>query len=86
MVVLVDGELVLYVERGGRTLLTYRDDPALLTVAATALAHSVRRGSLGRVTVEKADGGPLLGSGHPVVAALEEAGFHLTPRGLRIRR
>ena len=86
VVVLVDGELVLYVERGGKTLLTYSDDPDLLRAAAAALADAVRRGSLGRITVEKADGGQVLGSGHPVVAALEEAGFHLTPRGLRIRR
>ena len=85
VVVLVDGELVLYVERGGRTLLTWSVDDAPLRVAAKALAEAVRRGSLGRLTVEKADGGRLLGSDHPVVAALEEAGFHLTPRGLRIR-
>ncbi len=86
VVVVVDGALVLYVERGGRTLLTHSDDPALLSAAATALADAVRRGHLGRLTVEKADGGRLLGSDHPVVAALEAAGFHLTPRGLRIRR
>ncbi|MFL6151294.1 MAG: DEAD/DEAH box helicase, partial [Ornithinibacter sp.] len=86
VVVLVDGDLILYVERGGKTLLTYSDQPELLRAAATALADAVRRGSLGRITVEKADGGRLLGSGHPVVAALEDAGFHLTPRGLRMRR
>ena len=86
VVVLVGGELVLYVERGGKTLLTYSDDPDLLRAATTALADAVRRGSLGRITVEKADGGQVLGSGHPVVAALEDAGFHLTPRGLRMRR
>ena len=86
MVVLVDGELVLYVERGGKTLLTSSEDPDLLRAAAAALADAVRRGSLGRLTVEKVDGGQLLGSDHPVVPALEEAGFHLTPRGLRMRR
>jgi ATP-dependent Lhr-like helicase len=86
VVVLVGGDLVLYVERGGKTLLTYSDDPALLRSAGAALAGAVRAGSLGRITVEKADGGRVLGSGHPVVAALEEAGFHLTPRGLRMRR
>jgi ATP-dependent helicase Lhr and Lhr-like helicase len=86
VVVLVDGDLVLYVERGGKTLLTYSEQPDLLRAAAAALADAVRRGSLGRITVEKADGGRLLGSGHPVVAALEDAGFHLTPRGLRMRR
>jgi ATP-dependent Lhr-like helicase len=86
VVLLVDGDLVLYVERGGKTVLTYSDDPDLLRAAAVALADAVRRGSLGRITVEKADGGQVLGSGHPVVAALEGAGFHLTPRGLRMRR
>ena len=86
VVVLVDGVLVLYVERGGKTLLTYTDDADLLAVAAGALADAVRRGHLGRITVEKADGGQLLGSDHPVVGALEAAGFHLTPRGLRMRR
>ena len=56
MVVLVDGVLTLYVERGGRTLLTWSDDPDLLTPAAAALAEAARRGALGRLTVEKADG------------------------------
>ena len=42
LVVLVDGDLVLYVERGGKTLLTYTDDPDLLRAAAAALADAVR--------------------------------------------
>ncbi|MBR7744469.1 ATP-dependent helicase [Phycicoccus sp. BSK3Z-2] len=86
VVVLVGGVLALYVERGGKTLLTWSDDPEVLRPAAAALADEVRRGHLGRITVEKADGGRLLGSDHPVLEALEEAGFHLTPRGLRMRR
>ena len=63
MVVLVDGVLTLYVERGGRTLLTWSDDPDLLMPAAAALAEAARRGALGRLTVEKADGDRLLGGG-----------------------
>jgi ATP-dependent Lhr-like helicase len=86
LVVLVDGELVLYVERGGKTLLSWTDDPALLQSGADALALAVREGALGRLTVEKADGGALLGSEHPLVQALANAGFHATPRGLRLRR
>ncbi|QKE85264.1 ATP-dependent helicase [Arthrobacter sp. NEB 688] len=86
VVVLVDGVLALYVERGGKTLLTFAEDADVLARAAAALADAVRRGHLGRITVEKADGGQLLGSDHPVVGALEAAGFHLTPRGLRMRR
>ena len=40
---------------------------------------------LGRLTVSKADGADLLGSGSPLVSALLSAGFHMTPKGLRIR-
>ncbi|WP_270887662.1 ATP-dependent helicase [Pedococcus sp. 5OH_020] len=86
LVVLVDGELVLYVERGGKTLLSWTDEPDALQSAADALALAVREGALGRLTVEKADGDAVLGSGHPLAAALAQAGFHATPRGLRLRR
>ena len=86
LVVLVDGALTLYVERGGRTLLTWSDDPDLLTPAAEALATAARRGQLGRLTVEKADGSQLLGSGPtPLREALASAGFLATPKGLRLR-
>ena len=86
LVVLVDGAPVLYVERGGRTLLTFSDDPLRLGPACGALANAVRRGALGRLTVERADGTPLLGSGAtPLREALQAAGFVTTPRGLRIR-
>ena len=86
LVVLVDGELVLYVERGGKTMLCWSDDLEELQAAADALALAVREGALGRLTVEKADGSPVLGSDHPLVQALSQAGFHMTPRGLRLRR
>jgi len=86
MVVLVDGELTLYVERGGRTLLTWSEEGDVLEPAAQALAEAVRRGALGRLTVEKADGAALLGSGEtPLRQALRLAGFVVTPRGLRLR-
>ena len=87
LVVLVDGSLVLYVERGGRTLLSWTDDPELLGPTATALAASVRGGALGRLSVERADG-LTVGSGihdSPLARALEAAGFRPTPRGLRLR-
>jgi ATP-dependent Lhr-like helicase len=84
----VDGELAVYVERGGRTLLTFDEDPDVLTPAFDALATAVRQGSLGRLTVEKADGASILGLGERAGAlrsALEAAGFVATPRGLRLR-
>jgi ATP-dependent Lhr-like helicase len=86
LVVLVDGELVLYVERGGKTMLCWSGDLEVLQAAADALALAVREGALGRLTVEKADGASVLGSEHPLVQALSQAGFHMTPRGLRLRR
>ncbi|RLV48569.1 ATP-dependent helicase [Nocardioides mangrovicus] len=93
IVVLVDGRLTVYVERGGRTLLTFteqpdEDDVEILGAAFTDLAQVVRRGALGRLTVERADGEELLGSGERTTAlrqALETAGFIATPRGLRLR-
>src|SRR5206468_8871469 len=83
LVVLVDGELVVYVERGGRTLLSFADDPGVLQPAAGALALAVRAGQLGRLQVERADGASVLSS--PLASALAAAGFHPTPRGLRLR-
>ncbi|MBL8930226.1 MAG: ATP-dependent helicase [Kineosporiaceae bacterium] len=85
VVVLVDGALVLYVERGGRSLLSWSVDPAELQPAADALALAVRDGALGKLTVERADGEDVLGTDQPVTRALAEAGFRATPRGLRMR-
>ncbi|CAM3487142.1 ATP-dependent helicase [Nocardioides zeicaulis] len=87
MVVLVDGALTVYVERGGRTLLTWTEDEEVLTPAVAALAEAAGRGALGRLTVEKADGLPLIGGGGdtPIRQALAAAGFVATPKGLRLR-
>ncbi|WP_217211957.1 ATP-dependent helicase [Streptomyces sp. AC550_RSS872] len=90
LVVLVDGELTLYMERGGKTLLAWpsapdtepTDDPRLHT-AAEALAAAARAGSLGTVTVERVNGTSALTS--PIGTLLEGAGFIATPRGLRLR-
>jgi ATP-dependent Lhr-like helicase len=83
LVVLAQGDLVLYVERGGKTLLSWSSDPDVLEPAAGALAAAGRAGALGRLTVERADGGAVYDS--PLARALESAGFRPTPRGLRLR-
>jgi ATP-dependent Lhr-like helicase len=83
LVVLVDGRLAMYVEKGGRTLLGYTDDPDLLQPAVDALALAARDGMLGRLTVQKADGAAVEDT--PFGAALLHAGFRLTSRGLRLR-
>ncbi|MFF5900106.1 DEAD/DEAH box helicase [Streptomyces argenteolus] len=85
LVVLVDGELTLYMERGGKSLLAWPTDPAdpALRAAAEALASAARAGTLGTVTVERTNGASSLTS--PLGRTLEEAGFLATPRGLRLR-
>jgi ATP-dependent Lhr-like helicase len=82
MVVIVDGRLALYVERGGKTMLTFGSDDETLTAAAESLAATVRR-SLARLKVELADGQFVIGT--PLGAALTAAGFSTTPQGLRLR-
>ena len=62
LVVLVGGALIFYVERGGRTLLSFTEDPTRLAPAAAALARSVQQGLLGKLTVERADGAHVFGS------------------------
>ncbi|WP_326554779.1 ATP-dependent helicase [Micromonospora sp. NBC_01813] len=83
VVVLVDGELTVYVERGGRSLLCFTHDEQPLEVAAQALARAVTSGMLGTLSVERADGDPVRES--PLRTALAAAGFRATPRGLRLR-
>ncbi|WP_329206779.1 DEAD/DEAH box helicase [Streptomyces sp. NBC_00683] len=85
LVVIVDGELTLYMERGGKTLLAWPTDPAdpALLAAAEALASAARAGTLGTVTVERTNGASSLTS--PLGRTLEAAGFLATPRGLRLR-
>ncbi|GGS16556.1 DEAD/DEAH box helicase [Streptomyces aureoverticillatus] len=91
LVVLVDGELTLYMERGGKSLLAWSTAPGdahasedpRLPAAAAALATAAKAGALGTVTVERINGSPALTS--PFAPLLEHSGFHATPRGLRLR-
>jgi ATP-dependent Lhr-like helicase len=82
LVVLVDGALVLYVERGGKTVLTFGSTEAQLTAAAASLASTVRN-HLDKLRIEKVDGEFVIGT--PLGTALMNAGFGPTPQGLRIR-
>ncbi|MGW3013492.1 Lhr family helicase [Streptomyces sp. NPDC001219] len=91
LVVLVDGELTLYMERGGKTLLLWPlghepDRAAMdprLRLAVEALTDAARAGALGTLTTERINGTAALTS--PFAVTLESAGFHPTPRGLRLR-
>ncbi|PZS38752.1 MAG: DEAD/DEAH box helicase, partial [Pseudonocardiales bacterium] len=83
LAVLVDGVPVLYVERGGRSLLSFTEDTGALRTAVHALAGAVHQGWLGSLAVERADGEAALGSA--LAGLLRDAGFRATPRGLRLR-
>ncbi len=91
--VLVADEPVLYVERGGRGLLTLVDsqrggreagrreaDP--LREALAALAQAVRAGRVGKLALERIDGEPAIASS--LAGALVELGFHPGPRRLTL--
>ncbi|CAN5434866.1 DEAD/DEAH box helicase [soil metagenome] len=86
LVALVDGRLALYLERGGRTALTYTSDRGDLTRVADALAELVRHRGVTALTVKKIDGDSAISSDHPFAHALVSAGFHTAPQGLRLRR
>ncbi|OJU38926.1 MAG: DEAD/DEAH box helicase [Microbacterium sp. 69-10] len=84
LVVLVDGALVLYLERGGRTVLAFDDDPEVLRAAASDLVATSRARRLETLTVEKINGAGVYGT--PFALALQEAGFVATPRGYALRK
>jgi ATP-dependent Lhr-like helicase len=82
MVVLVDGALAVYIERGGKTVLTFTSEPEALTAAAGSLTRTVRD-RIGKLRVDRIDGEFSIGT--PFGLALAEAGFAPTPQGLRLR-
>ncbi|WP_454194072.1 Lhr family ATP-dependent helicase [Nocardia sp. Marseille-Q1738] len=83
LVVLVDGELVLYLERGGKTLLTFTEDPDARRAAAQALADLVRHRRVDSLVIDRVNGDTV--HGNTFAGFLTEAGFSTTPRGLRLR-
>jgi ATP-dependent Lhr-like helicase len=95
-VVLVADEPVLYVERGGRGLVTLAPsgsradapsaspsrDPDPLREALDALAESVRAGKVPKLALERIDGEPAISS--RLVEILIELGFQPGPRRLTL--
>nr|WP_211281866.1 DEAD/DEAH box helicase [Sanguibacter antarcticus] len=87
-VVLVDGALTFFLERSGRSLVTFTDDPHRLGPAALALAEAFATGRLGRSHIRRIDGQDALlgasGIARPaILSALLDAGFSMTPSGVR---
>jgi ATP-dependent Lhr-like helicase len=90
LVVLVDGELTWFLERGGRTLLSFSSDAEAHAAAGVALAELVSSRRLQTMLVERVNGVPVLepgaeGDRASVLDALVGSGFSRTPRGLRLR-
>jgi ATP-dependent Lhr-like helicase len=82
-VVLIEGEPIVYLERGGRGLQTLvAAGDRRLAPALGALVDQVRKGALRRVALEKVDGGPAVGSA--LGAVLLELGFQEGPRRLTL--
>jgi ATP-dependent Lhr-like helicase len=78
------GEPVLYVERGGRSLVPLRDpDEAWLRPALAALVAEVRSGRIKRLGVERFDSEPVVDS--DAMPLLVEAGFLAGPRRAVLR-
>ncbi|MFC4139551.1 MULTISPECIES: ATP-dependent helicase [unclassified Microbacterium] len=84
LVVIVDGALVLYLERGGRTVLAFTDDEETLRAAVSDLAATSRLRRLETLTIEKINGEGVYGTA--IARILQEAGFVVTPRGYALRK
>ncbi|KQZ85926.1 DEAD/DEAH box helicase [Microbacterium sp. Root166] len=84
LVVLVDGMLVLYLERGGKSALAFTGDEEAIAAATRALAATARARRLDTLTIEQVNGAFVHGTGWG--RALREAGFVESPRGLTMRR
>jgi len=83
-VVLLEGEAVLYVERGGRSLVPLREpDPDWLRPALEALVAHVKAGGAKRLAVERFDSIPVVDS--EAMGLLVEAGFLAGPRRAVLR-
>ena len=81
VVVLYAGQLLLYMERGGRTMLLYTQDPQLMNAAAEALVSALQQARTAKLAVQKVNGEPVLS--HPFAEPLKAAGFRAVPSGLR---
>lgn len=81
VVVIRNGDLVLYMERGGRTMLLFTTDETVMSRTAAELTKRLRAAGTPRLAVERVNGAGVLQ--HPFGEALRRAGFDSSPAGLR---
>ncbi len=86
MVLLAEGELIGYLERGAHTLMVAKPpgDP-LLGEALRCLADTIDDGRIDDITIERINGRPAL-EVRELRADLTDAGFAMVPQGFRKRR
>jgi len=80
-VLLADGELAAFVERGAKRVLTFTEDPERLDRTAVGLGEIGRRRK--RMTVETIDGSPVRDT--PLGRLLEQKGFTDSYKGMTYR-
>ena len=82
---LLDGELALYLERGGRTVLAFGEpSEESWRLLAGNLVAVLRTATVDKLAIATVNGEPVLE--HPLAHALLAAGFYSTPQGIRFRR
>ena len=85
LVGLIDGELAFYLERGGRTVLSFGSWPAEhLAALGARLVATLRTAAVEKIAIATVNGLPVLED--PLAQALLQAGFYSTPQGIRFRR
>ncbi|WP_237236063.1 DEAD/DEAH box helicase [Rothia nasimurium] len=72
VVILVDGELTLYLERGGKTLLTFTDRTDRVEASAPLIGQLVRAGVADKIVIETAGGVDVLSSPGPLPPAPDQ--------------
>jgi ATP-dependent Lhr-like helicase len=83
-VILAAGNLLAFLERGGRSLLTFTADPAELAAVAEGLATLVDHRRVERLQLQRIDGDPP--ADQPLLEHLRAASFADHPRGMVRRR
>ena len=79
--VLLDGQLAVYLERGGKTILEFPAAATHRPLIAQALVEALQRAGAAAVHVKTVNGSPIRNT--ELAEALLSAGFSSSPQGVR---